>query len=135
MKSDKYTETKAITNAIHKINTPENLKWIIILPGLGCDGCIQEGEDFLINQIENKELLFVLTKIASLKILELKTRLKVEDHPNIYIDKENIFSIPTENNIYPCIIYLKNKKIISHEFQSPKNSQALLKLKSLIKHN
>lgn len=82
--------------------------------------------------IENRTVIFVLTHISSLKILEQKIGIKLKEHPNIYINKENVFNIPTDNSIYPCITQIKNGKIVAHEFQCPKNGQVFRKLKNLI---
>ena len=78
--------------------------------------------------IGNKEILFVLTKVESLKLLQQKTGIQVSEHQNIHIDEENHFEIPSENGIYPLIIQLDNQKIKSYEFQSPKNGMAFAKL-------
>jgi len=96
--------------------------WIVILPGLGCSGCIQEGEEFMKNSIENSQILFVLTKVESLKILQKKVDIKIKNYSNIYVDNTEGFDIPTNNSIYPCVVYLENSKVKSHEFQAPGNS-------------
>lgn len=103
-------------------------KWIVILPGLGCQGCIQEGEAFMSKNISNKEILFVLTKVESIKLLQQKTGIKISNHQNIYVDRENHFEIPSANGIYPLIIQLEDKKIKGYEFQSPQNGMAFAKL-------
>jgi hypothetical protein len=84
------------------------------------------------DNIENTNLLFVLTTISSLKILEQQIEIKIKEHPNIYIDSDNLFNIPTENIIYPCIVQIRKNKIVSHEFQCPENGMAFNKLKKLI---
>jgi hypothetical protein len=131
-KSSKEIEKGYFTDALSKIDFKDTIKWIVVLPGLGCDGCIQEGEAFMKKYIENKDILFVLTNISSLKILEQKIGIKMKEHQNIYIDRVNGFSISTENSIYPCIIQIKNGKVVSHEFQSPKNGMAFKKLENLV---
>lgn len=130
-KSDKEIEVENLVTAIKESKIKGDFKWIVLLPGLGCNGCIQEGEAFMRDNI-HFDILFVLTKISSLKILQQKTGIKLKEHSNIYIDKENIFDLPTENSIYPCIIQLENGKIIDHEFQSPRNGAAFRKLKKLV---
>jgi hypothetical protein len=134
-KSVKEIESIYLKDAISKIKVNASIKWVVILPGLGCDGCIQEGEAFMKENIGNLEVLFILSKISSLKILEQKTGIKISEHHNIYIDRGNDFNIPTDNNIYPCIIQLVNNKVSKHEFQCPRNSQAFRKLKNLILSN
>jgi hypothetical protein len=131
-KSGKAVEAENLTTAIYKAKVDYDIQWIVLLPGLGCHGCIQEGEAFMRDHIENTGILFVLTKISSLKILQQKIGIKIEEHPNVYIDRENIFNIPTDNSIYPCIIRMKNGKIVDHEFQSPKNGSAFRKLSDLV---
>lgn len=109
-----------------------DFQWIVILPGLGCHGCIQEAEAFMREYIGNTEILFVLTKISSLKILQQKTGIKIEKQTNIYIDREDNFSLPSNNSIYPCIIHLKDGKIVEYEFQSPGNGAAFRKLEDVV---
>jgi hypothetical protein len=131
-RKEKKIEIESLTQALGKISVNSTFKWIVVLPGLGCDGCIQEGEAFMKKHIENKEILFVLTKIYSIKILEQKIGVDVSEHTNIYIDRINEFDIPTMNSIYPCIIRIKDGKIVSYEFQSPINGMAFNKLQNLI---
>ena len=132
-KSLKEVENEYLTSIVVKLKIGNNIKWVVVLPGLGCHGCIQEGEAFMKDYINNKEILFVLTKISSLKILQQKLNLKIKDHLNIYIDESNNFSIPSENTIYPCIAQIEDGKVKMHEFQSPKNGLAFRNLKKLIK--
>lgn len=74
------------------------------------------------NHIADERILFVLTKVSSLKILQQKTNVRIDEHRNIHVDKENLFYIPTDNSIYPCVIQLKNGKLLKHSFQSPQNA-------------
>lgn len=97
-----------------------------------CHGCIQEAEAFMKDNIENNDILFILTKISSIKILQQKIGIKVSEQPNVYIDKTDDFSIPTDNSIYPCIIKMEKGQMLDHEFQSPKNGGAFAKLNSLV---
>ena len=137
-KNDNKIEIEILKNQINKLKSLQALKdeeWIVILPGLGCGGCIQEGEAFMMNYVGNKNILFVLTDITSLKILEQKIKTKIKEHSNIYIDSNNEFKIPTRNSIYPCIVQIKDNNLITYEFQSPQNGFAFKKLKGLIKTN
>ena len=67
-------------------------------------------------------LLFVLTNLSSVKILQLKTGITIDEHPNIYVDRDNAFYITTNNRIYPCVIELEDGKIVSHSYQSPRST-------------
>jgi hypothetical protein len=120
-KSPEKVERNFLSKAIERIDENHNSQWIVVLPGLGCHGCIQEAEVFMQQYITDRRVLFVLTKISSLKILQQKTEVRIDEHPNIYVDRENLFSIPTDNGIYPCIVYMKNGKMGDHSFQSPGN--------------
>ncbi|WP_034044542.1 hypothetical protein [Wocania ichthyoenteri] len=131
-KNEKEIEQDYLESIIDKMDINDNIKWVIVLPGLGCHGCIQEAEAFMKEHIENKDILFVLTKIESFKILQNKLEIKIKDYKNIHIDKKHEISFPTDNGVYPCIIELDNGKIKSYEFQSPNNSYAFGKLESKI---
>jgi hypothetical protein len=129
--NERKMEEKQFNDAIIKnLDIDETIKWIVILPGLGCNGCIQEAELFMKENIGKSEIIFVLTKISSLKVLQNKMDIKVNDYQNVFIDRENRFAVSTNNSIYPCIIKMKDGYIVSHEFQSPQNGQAFLRLKS-----
>ncbi|MCB0744960.1 MAG: hypothetical protein KDC67_13715 [Ignavibacteriae bacterium] len=131
-KNEKDIEQDYLESIIDKMDINDNIKWVIILPGLGCHGCIQEAEAFMKQNIENESILFILTKIESFKILQNKLEIKIKDYKNIHIDKKHEINFPTDNGVYPCIIELDNGEIKSHEFQSPNNSYAFEKLKSQI---
>lgn len=111
-----------LDNCIKQINVSDKYQWIVILPGIGCHGCIQDGEYFMKKNVGNDNILFILTKISSLKILQQKLGFHLNEYSNIYIDKDNIFDIPTENSIYPCVIKLKKGNLSTYSFQSPKSN-------------
>ena len=118
-------EKEFLTNAIKQLNITSQCEWIVILPGLGCHGCIQEGEFFMKENIQNTNILFVLTNISSLKIFQQKTDIKINDYLNIYIDRNNHFKLPTKNAIYPCIIQMSGGKLLNYSFQSPTSAAFL----------
>lgn len=104
--------------------------YMVVLPGLGCHGCIQEAEVFMQNYINNQKIVFVLTKIESLKILQQKIGIKLSEHKNILLDQNQNFNISTPNTIYPCIARVDNESVKSYGFQSPANSEAFSNLKN-----
>lgn len=130
-KSTQEIEHTFLSNSIEQIKIAINYEWIVVLPGVGCHGCIQEGEYFMKENIDNKKILFVLTNTSSLKLLQQKTGVKLKEYSNVYIDKDFISDIPSNNAIYPCIVKLEKGKIKQFEFQSPKNA-AFHKIKKLI---
>lgn len=132
-KSQSNVEQEYLSSLIEEYNFPKETEWIVILPGMGCHGCIQEGESFMKDYINAKNTNFILTRIESLKILQQKTGVKIKEHNNIIIDSADMVKIPTDNIIYPCILHIKNGKYIEHAFQSPQNSNAFNNLKMLLK--
>lgn len=115
-------EKEFLTQGVEQLKLGEQYDWIIVLPGVGCHGCIQEGEFFMKQHVSNKKILFVLTNISSLKILQQKTGVKIGAYTNIYVDRDNLFKLPTDNAIYPCVIQLENGKLFQYMFQSPKTA-------------
>lgn len=131
-KSAKGIEADYIESKVKTYGPKSDKRWMIILPGLGCKGCIQEGEIFLKQHISNDSILFVLTKVESIKLLRQKIGVDVKNHSNVLIDKSNSFELPSKNSIYPLIIELKDRKVNSYQFQSPENSDAFSRLEEKI---
>lgn len=121
-KKAKEKEKVFLSNCIERLDVADRYQWIVILPGTGCHGCIQDGEFFMKKNIKNDKVLFILTKVSSLKILQQKLGFQIKEYSNIYIDKENMFDIPSNNSIYPCVIKLEKGKISTYAFQSPQSN-------------
>jgi len=116
-------ERETLNNAIKEAGINSNhYRWMVVLPSLGCNGCIQEGEAFMKENITDTHILFILTNISSLKILQQKTNIRISEHSNIFVDRNNLFDIPTNNRIYPCVAELKDGKVFSHLFQRPQSA-------------
>ncbi|NLR62583.1 hypothetical protein HGH93_31110 [Chitinophaga polysaccharea] len=128
-KSDSDLEMETISTGLKKASFQAPKKWMVILPGLGCNGCIQEGEAFMRDFIDSTGIFFILTKVQSVKILQQKIGKHINNRVNVFIDNDGVFSLPTKNVIYPCIVQLDNGKIVKHQFQSPANGQAFEWLK------
>lgn len=107
--------------------------WLVIIPGAGCNGCIQEGEYFLKRHVSEETIYFVLTNISSIKILQHKTGLKLKEYANVYIDRENSFLLPTNNSVYPCVAEIRNGHVYTIKFQSPQTSALRWVEESLLK--
>ncbi|MDR2909957.1 MAG: hypothetical protein LBV47_01115 [Bacteroidales bacterium] len=120
-KSPEKVEATSFAQAVEQIKVDGKYKWIAVLPGLGCHGCIQEAEAFMSGHVADERILFVLTKVSSLKILQQKTGINFDEHTNIFVDRDNLFQISTNNAIYPCVIQLNNGEYLKHSFQNPSN--------------
>lgn len=116
-----YSFLNSAINTIGESVTDYN--YIVIIPGAGCHGCIQESEYFLKQNLNNKNILFVLSNPASLKILQNKIGVKLRDYSNILINRNSDFKVPTQNAVYPCVIYLDDDAQIDRiDFQTPQTS-------------
>jgi hypothetical protein len=123
-RTDSDAEIESIENGLKKAIPGKAKSWVVILPGLGCNGCIQEGEAFMRDYVDSTDITFILTKVQSVKILQLKIGKTINNRTNVFIDHDGIFNIQTKNVVYPCIAQLKDGNIVAHQFQSPGNSQA-----------
>jgi hypothetical protein len=127
-KSPKEIEADYVNSEIVNLKPGPEKKWVVVLPGLGCKGCIQEGEFFMQQHISNNKILFLLTKVESVKLLEQKTGIKIKNHQNVLIDRNNSFDLPSDNSIYPLIVEVSGKKVLKYQFQSPQNANAFAML-------
>ena len=89
-KSKKDVELEYLNQVVEDLKISPNIKWVVILPGTGCPGCISEGELFLKENGKNPKFLFVLTKIQSVKLLKSKTGIDIKNSQNIYIAGQNV---------------------------------------------
>jgi hypothetical protein len=110
--STQNEEYSIIISNIEK-NTQQHLNSysdIIILPELGCEGCISDVENFIISNSQNLENTFViLTRIKSMKLLRLRLGEKVLNQDHIYIDQENLFESGEIHSIYPVRLILNDE--------------------------
>ena len=70
---ERQQEIDYINHVLSEHPELSDYNWLVIIPGVGCNGCIQEGEYFLKKHVSDKTIGFVLTNISSLKILQQKT--------------------------------------------------------------
>lgn len=119
---EKNMEEKKIAEMLLKLDVDKKYDWVVILPGMGCHGCIVGGEYFMQQHVSDERILFVLTRISSLKILQQKTNIKFSDHSNILIDKDNRYRLTINKSIYPCILEVKDGRLRSYKFQSPETN-------------
>lgn len=120
--SSKFGDEKTYLTNVISSSEVTDYKYVLIIPGVGCNGCIQESEFFLKQNIDNQKILFILTNPSSIKTLQHKIGVKISDKKNIIIDRDGKFKVPTKNSIYPCVIYLDDGAIIDIEFQTPQTS-------------
>ena len=117
-----YCKKKEILNASNLIELLKSneqhykaINNIIIIPGSGCQGCISNAENMVLKNAQgaDKEIKYLFTNIISFKLLKLRLdSLKNDD--NIIYDLQNSLKY---TSIYPCIIFLKDGKIIKTKEQ------------------
>ena len=122
----------------NRIDLAENLKYCIVIPTVGCGGCIDEGMSFLkrnqkLLDKHRSEVWIVFTSIISKKMLRLS--MKDIDLPKsmIYYDVNNAYSAALEQSIYPSVLYLDNGNLQRLEFQSPEHSYTFTELEKILK--
>ena len=118
------------------LNLPVETKACIIIPGVGCDGCIAAGLDFIVRnkhifEKEQNDFLVVFTALLSKKMLY--RTLKEYDIENIkmLIDEKNDFLVDGYEQ-YPilCIIGEDGKQELL--VQNPENPRALYRIHEIV---
>lgn len=115
------------------ISFDKELEYCIILPELGCEGCIASGVDFFLNNKNfflktQKKNFIVFTAVNSKKQLFRTLKLSSLDDFYCCLDLKNDYLVSGNNSIYPLVLYLKNGKIINAEYQSPYSENILEQL-------
>lgn len=83
-----------------------NYSHVVVIPELGCGGCISEAENFFRENTE-ENILFIFTKISSMKEMRLHLG-KLIEQKNVLIDNERLYvSEKEEMNVYPIIIDIR----------------------------
>ena len=96
----------------------------IVLPEIGCGGCIAGGEFFVKYNKEKfspkqKKNLVVFTAINSKKLLLRNMEMNNFDEINCIVDTLDLYLPDGSNRIYPLILKLRNGRIIEATYQSP----------------
>ena len=102
----------------------ENLETCLVLPEVGCGGCIDGAVYFLnenkkhykINQSRN---MFVLTAVTSPKMaLRTLNETSLDQYYCVW-DSTNHYLVKGDNSIYPLVLYLNKGRIVKARYQSP----------------
>lgn len=76
----------------------------MVLPTSGCTGCVQGAEQYLIDNVNDDSLLFILTEISSIKIVKIRFGSDILSHKNVHVDTLNYFyPYYYEEVIYPFV--------------------------------
>lgn len=116
---------KELEIELKKIPSISAFNFILIVPGLGCQGCISSAEKFITENINRKEILFILTSIESLKVAQNRLGIDLRSSDNVLLDFDNRFLIRTDDSIYPILIVQNKGAITSLDYLKP-NSNVLI---------
>lgn len=118
----------------------KELEYCVILPEVGCGGCIAGGVDFFrendsyFSHAQRKNMI-VFTAINSRKMLFRALGVDSLDEYYCVYDDKNKYLLDDNNAIYPLILSLKNGEIMKAEFQSPYSADVLSDLKQKLYEN
>jgi len=118
-----------------KKNHLSHYKAIVIIPSVGCEGCITGMEKFVLeNAAKSKNILYVFTEINSPKALKIRLRNLSEN--NIYFDVNNELQYwKKDYAIYPSVIILKNEKARKILLIKPSTNTGYEKLYEILVEN
>lgn len=103
----------------------------IVIPGAGCDGYISGSEYFVVENYQRANVLYIFTKIESVKLLKHKLGNNIVNAPNVLLDTNDIFNENenSPNAIYPAIYNIDKNRITEVNYVSPQNGMAMEDLK------
>ncbi|MCO6359166.1 hypothetical protein BXY85_1643 [Roseivirga pacifica] len=104
-------------------------KYVLLLPGEGCSGCISSTEKFVKTLDSSDEILVIFTSIRSKKVLKLKTGINL-DQEFLVFDENSILNEGRTYSIYPTLFNLEKGKVSSFDYISPNSPINLNDLKS-----
>lgn len=80
---------------------------IVVIPELGCGGCISEAENFF-RENKDQNIYFIFTKISSMKELRLRLGQMIKQK-NVLIDIQQLYAPEKEEmNVYPIVIDIRH---------------------------
>jgi len=102
-----FEESIKLLGNHNSLNKP---KAYIVIPNVGCNGCISQAEQLLKDEIDNSNnIKFILTNIESLKLTRIKLGIDVDNYQNIIVDKKNLFYRDGLKSIYPRIFFVNDE--------------------------
>lgn len=121
----RYSFDEAI--ALADIPQMKQKRVVMILPKIGCTGCIGSAETFVRDYAGEYKNGFgiILTDVVSLKTLRIKLGEKLMGLDNLVVDQENYFYNNQLKSLYPTLIYLDNGEVTAIEYISPEAPFAL----------
>lgn len=95
------------------MNCPSDYKYIMLIPSLGCVGCISDAETFLQENVNNSDYIFILEKVQSKKALRIRLGFDFQKESRIIYLEDKIKFI--ENFTFPMIFDTKSGNLTQFE--------------------
>lgn len=115
------TKNKLIWRQLTKLVTEAELKnkeYLLIIPGAGCQGCINEAVYSIKENADNPIIqrgIIVFTEIIDFKTFRNRVGDQFLAMDNIILDKDNVIFLSETESIYPMIYKIRNDDIIKSE--------------------
>lgn len=95
-------------NALNQ-NHIEHQKYVVVVPGAGCGGCISNATYFLVNNYSKikDSVTIVFTGVMDKKLLKNEVGEEFLKNSNVKIDQDNYFLAPEIVSNYPQVISFK----------------------------
>lgn len=95
-------------NALNN-NHIENQKFVVVVPGAGCGGCISNATYFLVNNVGKIKdgVTIIFTGVMDKKLLKNEVGEDFLKKSNVKIDENNYFLAPEIVSNYPQVISFK----------------------------
>lgn len=138
LSSCKKNTSNIIFNSFSKIKELDLEKHdaVLILPSVGCTGCISSTEIF-VREKKYPNLLLILTNTPSKKDAEHRLNL-IDPSCDYFYDRDRLFYAKNSPKaIYPVIVYLDKNDLSEStlKYIEPLNSDALFDLESFLLDN
>lgn len=113
--------------ALAELPQMKDKRVVMILPKIGCTGCISSAETFVKDHVTmyKNEFGIILTDVVSLKTLRIKLGEDLIGLDNMAVDSGNYFSSKELKSLYPTLVYRHGGEITSVEYVSPEMPLAL----------
>ena len=91
---------------------------LLVIPGVGCTGCITNAQSFYYDHKESPKILFIFTDIQDPKIFRQEVPDSLWQRPNIIVDLDDRWPEVDFQSIYPGLFRIYNKKLFYKIFES-----------------
>lgn len=94
----------------------EQYKYIVVMPRRGCHACIRAAETFYQTVRNDSSYLFIFTRVASLKLLELELGKENVHANNVRIDDNSLFyDAQYPDSKYPLFLRKEEDGVFSYK--------------------